>query len=314
MREQYGCGKGDIVLDQGDSSDKALNSSEQKRGYLNSDFEYFHLKDMKNIQFEYHYHDFSKIIIFISGNVTYLIEGKAYRLKSWDILFVGSNEIHKPMIDATVPYDRIVIWVKPGFLENHSRESDMLTCFHLTAERNVNLLRLEPNEIIYVQSLLLRLEEACKAGEFGSEVLKNAIFLQLLVILTRELLGKSGAKEIGDIVTDVNIQKILNYINTNISADLSVETLADRFFLNRYHLMHKFKQQTGFTVHGFVLQKRLLKADSLIRSGMPAAHACESSGFNDYSNFVRAYKKLFGCSPKRRIGKFISRQTDQIDI
>ena len=301
-------------MDQGDGSDKALNSNEQKRGYLNSDFEYFHLKDMKNIQFEYHYHDFSKIIVFISGNVTYLIEGKAYRLKPWDILFVGSSEIHKPIIDATIPYDRIAIWVKPGFLENHSRENDMLTCFHLTAERNVNLLRLEPNEIKYVQSLLSRLEEACKTGGFGADVLKNAIFLQLLVILTRELLGKSGTKEIGDIVTDVNIQKILNYINANMNADLSVETLADRFFLNRYHLMHKFKQQTGFTVHGFVLQKRLHKADSLIRGGTLAASACEMSGFNDYSNFVRAYKKLFGCSPRNRSDTAILRQTNHIDI
>ncbi|HEX2944997.1 MAG TPA: AraC family transcriptional regulator [Clostridia bacterium] len=288
--------------------------NEQKRGYLNSDFEYFHLKDMKNIQFEYHYHDFSKIIVFISGNVTYLIEGKAYRLKPWDILFVGSSEIHKPIIDPTVPYDRIAIWVKPGFLENHSWESDLLTCFHLTAERNVNLLRLEPNETKYLQSLLYRLEEAFKTDGFGSGVFKNAIFLQLIVVLTRELLGKSGTKEISDIVTDANIQKILNYINSNIDKDLSVDTLAGRFYLNRYHLMHKFKQQTGFTVHGFVMQKRLLKADNLIRSGTPAANASEMSGFNDYSNFVRAYKKLFGASPKKRSGPSTLQQTAHIDI
>ena len=301
-------------MDQENVSDKAFSTNEQKRGYLNSDFEYFHLKDRKDIKFEYHYHDFSKIIIFISGNVTYLIEGKAYRLKPWDILFVGSNQIHRPDIDPSVLYDRAAIWVNPGFLEKHSLESDMLTCFHLTAERNVNLLRLEPNENKYVESLLTRLEEACKTGGFGADVLKNAIFLQLIVVLTRELLGRSGAKEMGDIVTDANIQKILNYINSNIDSDLSVGTLADRFYLNRYHLMHKFKQQTGFSVHGFVLQKRLLRADSLIRDGTPAAHACEMSGFNDYSNFVRAYKRQFGSSPKKRKEQSIFRQTDQIDI
>ena len=36
-----------------------------KRGYLNEDFRYFHLKDNKNMEFELHYHDFDKIIIFI---------------------------------------------------------------------------------------------------------------------------------------------------------------------------------------------------------------------------------------------------------
>ena len=50
----------------------------EKRGYLNSDFRLFHLTDTKKQDFEYHYHDFDKIIIFIRGRVTYRIEGQAY--------------------------------------------------------------------------------------------------------------------------------------------------------------------------------------------------------------------------------------------
>ena len=42
----------------------------EKRGYLNSDFRLFHLTDTKKQDFEYHYHDFDKIIIFIRGRVT----------------------------------------------------------------------------------------------------------------------------------------------------------------------------------------------------------------------------------------------------
>jgi quercetin dioxygenase-like cupin family protein len=64
-------------------------SDKVKRGYLNEDFHFFRLKDQKKNEFEYHYHDFNKIIIFLSGEVTYLIEGKSYILKPWDILLVG---------------------------------------------------------------------------------------------------------------------------------------------------------------------------------------------------------------------------------
>jgi mannose-6-phosphate isomerase-like protein (cupin superfamily) len=116
--------------------------TESKRGYLNGDFALFHLKDMKSMQFEYHYHDFNKIIIFISGSVTYLVEGIAHRLRPWDILFVSSNEVHKPIIDSAVLYERIVIWVNPGFLQNHSDDCDLFTCFKLAGERKNNLLRL----------------------------------------------------------------------------------------------------------------------------------------------------------------------------
>lgn len=282
---------------------KPTNSNEQKRGYLKSDFELFHLRDMKNTQFEYHYHDFNKIIIFISGGVTYLVEGKAYHLKPWDILFISSNEIHKAMIDPSIPYERAIIWINPVFLENHSNACDLFTCFRLINERDNNLLRLENHELKLTKSLLAKLEESCSNDEFGYAVLKNSILLHLLILLTRELLGSSGNRDLNDIVTDETVQKMLNFINEHIQGDLSVETLSSQFFLNRYHLMHKFKQQTGFSIHSYILQKRLIKADQLIRNGTPAIQASELSGFNDYSNFVRAYKKMFGMTPKKRAKK-----------
>ena len=273
---------------------------EPKRGYLKSDFALFHLKDMKSMQFEYHYHDFNKIIVFISGSVTYLIEGKAHRLKPWDILFVSSSEVHKPIIDSSVLYERIVIWVNPGFLGNHSNDCDLFTCFNLAVERKSNLLRLESTALKDIKFMLSKLEEACKSNGFGSVILKNAIFLQLLVALIREQLGTGVDNNASDIATDKSIQDLLDYINLNIDKDLTIDTLAAAFYLNRYHMMHKFKKQTGYSVHSYILQKRLIKADLLIRAGIPAAQACEQSGFNDYSSFVRAFKKLFGLSPKNR--------------
>ena len=280
-----------------------IDLNEPKRGYLKGDFAFFHLKDMKNMQFEYHYHDFNKIIIFISGSVTYLVEGKAYRLKPWDILFVNSNEVHKPIIDPAALYERMVIWVNPGFLEKHSEEYNLFTCFSLSRERNSNLLRLDHSPLKDMKLILSKLEIACRCSEFGSGILKNSLFLQLLVLLTREQLGISAGNETDDIITDENIQKLLDYINMNISKDLSINTLADKLYLSRYHLMHKFKQQTGYSVHNYILQKRLIKADTLIRAGIPTTQACEQSGFNDYSSFVRAFKKMFGLSPKHRFKK-----------
>lgn len=75
----------------------------EKRGYLNSDFRLFHLTDTKKQDFEYHYHDFDKIIIFIRGRVTYRIEGQAYELQPYDIVLVSHNDIHRPDIDPSVP-------------------------------------------------------------------------------------------------------------------------------------------------------------------------------------------------------------------
>ena len=49
-----------------------------RSGYLQQNFRLFHLKDKKEQQFDFHYHDFDKIVIFLSGNVTYIVEGISF--------------------------------------------------------------------------------------------------------------------------------------------------------------------------------------------------------------------------------------------
>ena len=65
------------------------------RGYLTEEFRLFHLRDQKQLQLDYHYHPFDKIVIPLSGQVTYLVEGCTYYLRPWDILLVGRGEIHR---------------------------------------------------------------------------------------------------------------------------------------------------------------------------------------------------------------------------
>jgi AraC-like DNA-binding protein len=273
-----------------------------KRGYLLKNFELFHLRDKKNMQFEFHYHDFNKIIIFISGKVTYLIEGKAYQLKPWDILLVNSNEIHKPLIDAGETYERLVIWVNSSFLMNQDNgKNTLLTCFALATQRKMNLLRLTPELLPIIKNILSELEDTNINQEFGSRILKNSLFLQFIVYLNRISLGIENDKEQPDIQYDKTIARILHYVNENLSEDLSMDKLSSVFFLSKYYLMHKFKQHTGYTLHNYILQKRLIAANALIKEGKSITTACTESGFSDYSNFLRAFKKMFGLSPKKHV-------------
>ena len=80
--------------------------------------------------------------------------------------------------------------------------------------------------------------------------------------------------------------------------ELTVEGLAREFFISRYYLMHRFKEMTGYTVHQYISEKRLLRAGELIRSGVPVLQAAEQTGFRDYSTFLRAFRRLFGASPR----------------
>ena len=271
-----------------------------KRSYLNEDFRFFHLKDKKSEEHTFHYHDFNKIVIFISGDVTYVVEGKYYKLRPWDILFVSSNEVHKPIIDPNEYYERIIIWVNSNFLEGHSTDdNDLLTCFHTAAKEKLNLFRLDSDNLNIIKDTLFSLEKAIRDKDFGGKILQNSYFLQLIVYLNRLMFRSKAKKDERDIRYDERIVNILTYINENLDSDLSIDNIASRFYINRYYLMHNFKNQTGYTLHNYILQKRLTKAAALIKKGLQAAYVSEQCGFQDYSSFVRAFKKSFGLSPKQ---------------
>ena len=271
-----------------------------KRGYLNEDFHFFNLKDQKKNEFEIHYHDFNKIIIFISGEVTYIIEGKSYILKPWDILLVGKNDLHLPIISPSMPYERFILWLNPLFLERHNKNNcDLLSCFQLASQRKLNLIRLSSKLINSLKQNLADLEEAFQDSAFGSTILRNALFLQFMVKINRLFLGMDIDKNIDDINYDPRIEDILSFLNSNLDKHLSIGMLSKTFYLNKYYLMHLFKEETGYTIYNYIQKKRILKASDLIISGMQAGEVCMRCGFGDYSSFVRAFKKEFELSPKQ---------------
>lgn len=275
------------------------NETNNKSGYLHEDFQLFHLKDKKNQEFEFHYHDFNKIIIFISGKVTYLIEGKAYFLKPWDILLVNNHDVHKPIIDASKTYERIIIWANSDFIERHNyEECDLSTCFKLAKEKSFNLIRLEDKFRDNIKFIIELLEESFASHEFGSKLLSNALFIELIVYLNRIHLGNMYVNDEKALKYDKQIEQVIKYINADLSQDLSIEVLSEKFYISKYYLMHKFKQETGYTLHNYVMQKRLLKAKDLIKAGEPITKAYVQCGFNDYSSFFRSFKKMFDRSPK----------------
>ncbi|MFR8152425.1 MAG: AraC family transcriptional regulator [Romboutsia timonensis] len=269
-----------------------------KVGYLNDNFKIFHIRDKKDIKFEYHHHDFSKIVILIDGDLTYYIEGKAYILKPWDILFVNKNEIHKPVVNPDKYYERIVIWLNPDFMAKYAQgNNDLLKCFEVAIKNNYNLLRLNMKSIEVIKNLIQDIQSCNNSNEFGSEILKESLFVQLMVLMNRLFLNSDKNRDIEDIQYDKTIEGVLNYINSNLENDLSIDTIASEFFISKYYLMRKFKNQIGSSIHNYVVQKRLILARSLISDGLSMSSVCSRCGFNDYSSFVRAFKKVYGVSP-----------------
>lgn len=264
----------------------------EKTGYLKEDFRLFHINDQTKKDFSYHYHDFHKIIVFISGKVTYHIEGKAYHLKPRDILLVSQGAIHKPEIDPSVPYERYIFWIRDDL-----SCQELNTCFQKANDRSFNLVRADSALQERLKDLLPEIEQTLQNKHFGDTVLRNALFTQFMIYINRIFLRTSSSPDKKTYSSDTQVEQLLKYINRNLSENLSIDQLANRFFFSKYHMMRKFKNETGYTIHNYITSKQLLMARSLISQGMPVMKAAQASGFHDYTTFVRAYKKQFGKAP-----------------
>ena len=193
----------------------------EKTGYLNEQFRLFHLKDQTRKEFSYHYHDFHKVVIFISGKAAYHIEGKTYQLKPWDILLVNRHAIHRPEIDPSVPYERFILWI-----QNDIPWQKLLKCFQKANDRSYNLVRLNSALQEKMKDILFELENSAKSDEYGKEILTQSLFLQFMVYLNRIFLEKQYIFDKKSYTFDSQIASILQYINHNLKEDLSVETLS----------------------------------------------------------------------------------------
>lgn len=268
-----------------------------KSGYLLEKFKLFHLKDSSPREYIYHYHDFHKLIWFISGEVEYHIEGKSYQLEPHDILLINKGEIHKPFVDFNTIYERYVFYISGEYLEEHSEPDSRLDfCFQTAAREQSNVVRLSPAKSRSLYENVKLIENVNCENAYGKDMYSRILFLKLMIELNRCCIGNPEVFH-KTARYDKKIVEMLHYINENLAKDLTIEILSSKFYMSKYHMMRKFKEETGYSVHQYILEKRILAARELILMGMPATAASIECGFQDYSTFSRAYKKLLGQMP-----------------
>ena len=279
-----------------------------KRGYLLENFRLFHLSSRGTAQVEYHYHEFCKILLLVSGSGGYYVDGQRYLLQSGDIVLLDVHSIHRPELDSDVPYERIILYISPEYLQRQSTaDCDLRRIF--SGEKG-HVLRLTGERKQKIFRLAAQLERDLETDAFGREILSSAGLLRLLVELgrNRENPEVSGTSPV--MPKDKRIAEILRYIDEHLSEDLDAETLAKAFFISKYHLMRQFRRETGTTIHLYITQKRLVKARELMDSGMRATEACYRCGWRSYSSFTRAYGKHLGTTPTGRTDAGQAREAD----
>ncbi len=246
-----------------------------------------------------HHHDFYEINLFWAGNMDYGIESRIYHLTPGDLLLIGPNELHQPLTEPEAEsMERQVLWIEKSFLERSPEYGvDLTACFNTGALEHTNCLRFEDNVVQRIARLMEQITTENNSEEYGSSMMADAALLQILIYINRLAQRSTQPAERTDRSSSL-VSKVLGYINDHYAEELTLDALANRFFISKYHLSREFGRITGTSVHRYIIQKRLVIAKQLLSEGKPSTEIAQRCGFGDYSNFYRAFKSEYGISPK----------------
>ena len=125
--------------------------------------------------------------------------------------------------------------------------------------------------------------------------LNTSIELSLILLKAAQKSEKRTQKKDG-----FNVEKIIEYVQNHYCEELNNTELSKMFHFHPNYINLEFKKHTGKSLHGYILELRILKSISLIESGFTdiseIAHSC---GFGDSNYFSRYFKKKTGISPSK---------------
>ena len=282
-----------------DDDAASIKTDAAKRGYLWETFRVFRLSDPVFSPIPVHYHDFHKIILFLSGDSGYAIEGKTWRLAPRDIIFVRAGEIHRPLPALGAPYERIVIYLAPELLSRYQRDGDDLAACFSPDLCSSSVMHLPPGKTHDLLFHMEKLERTARGHGFANALYTEMLFVEFMILLNRALLdhelGTSAAA-----ISDEKIEELLTYINDHLTEPLTIDQLAAAAYVSRSYLMHRFKAATGYGVRQYVTSKRLLlaRARLLDEPPIPISEIARLCGFDDYLPFFRAFKAQYRMTPQ----------------
>lgn len=99
--------------------------------------------------------------------------------------------------------------------------------------------------------------------------------------------------------TNERMRKVLNYVSNHICNDIDIDELAEVACVTKPYLIRLFKQDLGSSPLKYINQKKVERAQLLlITEDMPVKDIAYELGFNDYSYFIRMFKKTTGKTPQ----------------
>ena len=262
--------------------------------YDTKDFQVAHKLNNEILTFDDYkdqFHIVYEFMLFIEGDLEYVVENKKYKLEPYDLLLIKPGQHHYINFFSTGKYERFVFTFDKSLVPLHIANS-FNKKEQILQIKDTPLMELFNRFDIYRQT-------------FDSEDLyevSRGLITELIIYFNKyasDLIDDTPNRFVNPIIHD-----ILDYISLNIDKDLSIENISKLFNISSSYLCKTFKECMQTNISKYIRSKRIILAHSYILRGEKPTEVYEKCGFIDYSTFYRSYQKIMGFPPSKKIELF----------
>lgn len=244
-------------------------------GYLEADESYCNYPTVSPDSF---------LILYVFRNTGILqYENKEYPLAAGDLVFVDCQKQYKYYTTDERGWRILYLY----FGGTHAKGY-----YDLISNNALSIFHFKDSKITY--SILWQIIDLHKRKDIYAEPLTS---LHITKILTDLIMSADNQKKL-ILQYPEYINKLFNYIHLYYYEKISLDTLAKRWSLNKFHLDRVFKKCSGFSINEYLILTRISKAKDLLRhTDNPITQISEEVGFNSPSYFGYAFRKREKISP-----------------
>lgn len=242
-----------------------------------------------------HFHYQYEVLLCVDGQADFIISGLEYHLTPGCMLFMSNLENHW-IRSYSQGYERYTLRFSGEVMAQFLRDPLLLSVFKQRPADFCHLYRCGEKEFGRYLNLFRIIEQECTQQKPYWMQMVATKLLTILVSMYRkkpEFFPANRSTENQGLIFNVQ-----NYIEMNLGEDLSLDTVAGKFFVSKYHLSHCFTQVTGYSFKEFIIASRISKAKDLLLTTQDEVSAIgRTVGFQNPSNFIRTFKAREGIPP-----------------
>ncbi len=230
-----------------------------------------------------HVHDELEIYILLEGDTSFMVDNNLYKLAPGDVVISRPNEMHNCILNATSVHKHLCFWCDTACEYVFSRFTESNDCPTVISPRKA--------EADLLLSLYEQLEDASKTDDQIRQ-----FYLQLQIL---DIISKNASHEESPSALPVILKNILDDVDRSFAEIGNLEFFTNKYSISQSTLNRLFKQHLKTTPKIYLETKRLAHSRMLLKRGKSVFEACMQSGFSDYSNYIRLFRKRFGITPKQ---------------